>query len=137
MSKKKSKAKSKSKPKAKVRAAVTEPVAAVKTMEAPVEVKEKPVVPTGSEDGVLKVVSVKKLTEFELRVIIEGTDLERLTTPEARKLAFEQRLNHGMADAGVEALAGTIVPTEEYAAAEAEGRDVARWHREFRMVNML
>ena len=99
--------------------------------------EKKPVVPTETEDGVMKVVSVKKLTAFELRVIVESADLERLTTPEARKLAFEQRLNHGMADAGVEALAGTFVPEEEYAAAKEEERDVARWQREFRMVNML
>jgi len=120
---------SKKKSKSKVRSSVAEPVAVVE--------EKKPVVSTETEDGVMKVVSVRKLTEFELRVIVESTNLERLTTPEARKLAFEQRLNHGMADAGVEALAGTFVPTEEYAAAEAEGRDVARWQREFRMVNML
>lgn len=74
--------------------------------------KKKPVVPTQTDDGVMKVVEVKKLTAFELRVIVESTDLERLTTPEARKLAFEQRLNHGMADAGVEPVAGMFVLDE-------------------------
>jgi hypothetical protein len=90
-----------------------------------------------TEDGVLKVVNVEKVSHNELRVMIEGTDLERLTGPEARKLAFEQRLNHGMANAGVEALAGTFVPQEEYDAAAAEERDVNRWHREFKLVGML
>ena len=117
------------KKKAKIKSKVA---AAVATVE-----EKKPVVPTQTDDGVLKVVDVKKLTAFELRVTVESTDLERLSTPEARKLAFEQRLNHGMADAGVEAVAGTFVPDEEYAAAKAEDRNVMRWQREFRMVSML
>ena len=90
-----------------------------------------------TEDGVLKVASVTRVSNNELRVAIESTDLERLTGPEARKLAYEQRLNHGMANAGAEPVAGTFVPAEEYEAAAKEGRNVARWQREFRLVNML
>lgn len=90
-----------------------------------------------TEDGVLKVIDVKRVSQFELRVLVEGTNLERLSTPEARKLAYEERLNNGMADAGIEPVAGTFVPDEEYAAAKDEGRNVARWHREFRIVQML
>ena len=97
----------------------------------------KEVVRSQTEDGVLKVVDAKQVSFNELRVTIEGTDLERLTTPEARQLAFEQRLKHGMANAGVESVAGTFVPAEEYEAAAKEKRNVARWQREFRLVNML
>jgi hypothetical protein len=90
-----------------------------------------------SADGVLRVVKVDKLSLNELRVTVEGTDLERLTGSESRKLAFEQRLNFGMANAGAEAMGGTFVPPEEYEKAASEKRDVARWHREFKLVNML
>lgn len=95
------------------------------------------VVRSQTDDGVLKVVSADQASHNELRVVIEGTDLERLTTPEARQLAYEQRLKHGMANAGVEAVAGTFVPPEEYEAANKEKRNVARWQREFRLVSML
>lgn len=94
-------------------------------------------VSTESEDGVLRVFEVKQPGPNELRVVIEGTNLERLTGPEARALAYEQRLSHGMANAGAEALGGTYVPDEEYKAAADEDRDVARWHREFKLVGML
>lgn len=90
-----------------------------------------------SPDNVLRVVKVDKPSLNELRVTIEGSDLERLTGPEARKLAFEQRLNFGMSNAGAEAVGGTFVPQEEYEKAAAEKRDVACWHREFKLVNML
>ena len=95
------------------------------------------VVRSETEDGVLKVVDTKQLSNSELRVVVEGTDLERLTGTEARKLAFEQRLKHGMANSGVEAMAGTYVPQEEYDAAADESRNVARWRRDFRLVAML
>ena len=90
-----------------------------------------------TDDGVLKIVKSEKVGPNQLSVIVEGTNLERLTTPEARALAYEQRLKHGMADAGIEALTGTFVPDEEYKAAAEEQRNVARWQREFKLVNML
>jgi len=99
--------------------------------------KQESVVRSQTEDGVLKVVDAKQVSHNELRVIVEGADLGRLTTPEARTLAFEQRLKHGMANAGVEPVAGTFVPEGEYADAKKEGRNVARWQREFRLVSML
>lgn len=100
------------------------------------EVEKKETVPEASEDGVLKVISAKT-TGNELRVIIEGSDLARLSSPEARKLAFVQRLKVGMGNAGVEAVGGTFVPAEEYEDAKDEQRNVKRWHREFRLVNMI
>lgn len=90
-----------------------------------------------SADGVLKVVKVTRVGPTELLVVVEGTNLERLTTTEARALAYTERLNHGMADAGIAALAGTFVPDEEYEDAKKEKRNVARWHREFKIVSML
>ena len=102
----------------------------------PVNKEPEEPVPSATADGVLRVVSVEPLGH-EMRVIVEGADLERLTGTEARKLAFEQRLKVGMANAGVEAVAGTFVPDEEQKAAADEGRKVQRWHREFRLVNMI
>jgi len=97
----------------------------------------KKTVRSESDDGVLKVADVKVEGPSEMRVFIEGTDLERLSGSEAKALAFEQRLAHGRASAGVEAVASTFVPQDEYDDAAAEERDVARWQREFRLVNML
>ena len=108
-----------------------------KKKQAVAEKPEEKVTPTQTEDGVMRVVEVKRVSAFELRVIVESTDLERLTTPESRKLAYEQRLNHGMADAGIEPVAGTFVPDAEYAAAKKEERNVGRLHREFRIVQIL
>ena len=102
----------------------------------PEETQEE-VVRSETEDGVLKIAEVKKMSNNELRVIVEGSDLERLSGSEARNLAYEQRNAHGMANAGVEALAGTFVPPEEYEDAKAEERNVARWQREFKIVGML
>jgi hypothetical protein len=96
----------------------------------------KDVAPAATSDGVLKVVKVEAHGR-ETRVIVEGTSLERLMSPEARKLAYEQRLKVGMENSGVEALFGTFVPPEETAAALKEKRNVKCWHREFRLVPML
>jgi hypothetical protein len=98
--------------------------------------KAKEPVRATTEDGVLKVVSAAP-SGNEVRVIVEGTNLERLSSPEARKLAYEQRFAVGMANAGVSPVAGTFVPDEEYEAAAKDGRDVARWQREFRLINMI
>lgn len=93
--------------------------------------------PVVSDDGTLKVVNVERVSNNELRVLIESTNLERLIGAEAKKFAYEQRLKHGMANAGIEPVSGAYVPDEEYNASNKEKRDVAHWQREFRLVNML
>jgi len=72
-----------------------------------------------------------------IEVVVEGSDLHKLMTPAARELAYAVRLEHGMADAGIEARGSTYVTDEERAAAEKEGRNVERWRRDFLITQML
>ncbi len=66
-----------------------------------------------------------------LRITIEGDAISPLIEGPARRLAYEQRLEWGMAAAGIEASGGTYVPDKEYAAAKKEKRSVALWHADF------
>lgn len=53
----------------------------------------------------LRVVSVTRDGD-RLLVTIEGPDVETVTGPEARNLAYRERLNHGYNNAGLEAFGG-------------------------------
>ena len=67
----------------------------------------------------------------KLRVTIASDHISPLIDGPARNLAYQQRLEWGMANAGIEATGGTYVPDKEYAAAKKEGRDVGLWHADF------
>lgn len=66
-----------------------------------------------------------------LRVTVEGDAISPLIEGPARALAYEQRLEWGMATAGIEATGGTYVPDAEMAASKKEKRDVAKWRVDF------
>ena len=66
-----------------------------------------------------------------LTITIEGDAISPLIEGPARKLAYEQRFEWGMAAAGIEAVGGTYVPDSERATAKKEKRDVARWCADF------
>lgn len=76
-------------------------------------------------------------TGGKLRVIIEGGSVEKLLSPETRKLAYVQRFDHGMANAGIESEGGTYVTDEERAAARKEGRDIQTWRIDFIITPMI
>lgn len=75
-------------------------------------------------------------TGGKLRVIVEGDSVERLLSPEARKLAYVQRFDYGMSNAGIEA-EGTYVTNEERLAAKEEGRNVKTWRIDFIITPMI
>jgi hypothetical protein len=84
------------------------------------------------EDGDLKVVK----TDFEggkLIVVVESDNAERLMSTASRNLAYAQRFDYGLTNAGIEALAGMYVPEEEMEAAKEEQRNPTKWHRDFRL----
>jgi hypothetical protein len=57
------------------------------------------------ESDALKVVFVTRDGD-RLLVTIEGPDVETVTGPTARNLAYKERLNHGYNNAGLEAFGG-------------------------------
>ena len=91
--------------------------------------------PSRPADG-LKVISAK-VEGGRILVTVQGSDLHKLMTPRARDLAYEIRLKHGMADAGIEPRGGSYIQDEERAAAEAEERDVKFWCRDFLLTQMI
>jgi len=76
-------------------------------------------------------------TGGKLRVIIEGRNVEKLLSPEARKLAYVQRFDHGMSNAGIESEGGTYVTDEERADARKEERDIQTWRIDFIITPMI
>ncbi len=99
------------------------------------QIKEK------SDDDVLKIVEAKT-AGGKVIVTVESTNLERLMGAEARSLAYEQRMKFGMANGGIEAVGGTYVPEGELrlvkeAQKAGETLDVARWHRDFSITQMI
>ena len=87
-------------------------------------------------DPALKIVSTK--TEGgKLIVTVESDSISKLIEGPARAMAYDERLKHGMAQAGIEALGGTYVPEEERVKAEKQGRDVAVWRMDFRITPMI
>lgn len=95
-------------------------------------------------DGI-KVVSVKREgglddpgvgTTGKLRVVLEADGVEKLLSIKARKLAYVQRFDYGMHNAGIES-EGTYVPPEEMEAARKEDRNVEKWQADFIITPML
>jgi hypothetical protein len=84
----------------------------------------------------LKVVDVK-LEGGKLIVTVESDQISKLVEGAARKLAYEERLKHGMAQAGIESLGGTYITDEEREQAKAQGRDVSTWRADFRITPMI
>ncbi len=84
----------------------------------------------------LKIVETK-LEGGKLVVTVEGDDISKLIEGAARRLAYEERLKHGMAQAGIEVMGGTYVPEEEQKSAKEQGRDVAIWRSDFRITPMI
>lgn len=87
-------------------------------------------------EPVLKIVDVRS-EGGKLFVTVEGTDLRVLLTPAARALAYEERLEHGMANAGIEVRGGSYVDDAELALAAKEKRDVKYWRRDFLLTQMI
>lgn len=88
------------------------------------EVKE------GKSGWAIKVIATK-MDGNRLRVTVESNAISPLMEGPARRLAYEQRLEWGMATAGIEAFGGTYVPDSEYAAAKKDKRNVAKWCADF------
>jgi len=84
------------------------------------------------EDGDVKVVE-SKFEGGKLHVTVECADPEQLMSTKARNLAYAQRFEFGLTNAGIEALAGMYVPEEEMAAAKEEQRNPQVWRRDFRL----
>ena len=78
-----------------------------------------------------------KLEGGKLIVTVESDKISKLVEGAARKLAYEERLKHGMAQAGIEALGGTYISDEEREQAKAQGRNVAVWRIDFRITPMI
>lgn len=76
-------------------------------------------------------------TGGRLRIILEGNNVEKLLGPAARKLAYVQRFDHGMANAGIESEGGTYVPPDEMQDAKDEQRNVKRWRIDFLVTPMI
>ena len=76
-------------------------------------------------------------TGGRLRVILEGNSVERLLLPATRKLAYVQRFDHGMANAGIESEGGTYVPPDEMTDARSAQRNVNRWRIDFIITPMI
>jgi len=75
-------------------------------------------------------------TRFEggrLVVTVEGSSAERVMSTDAKNLAYAQRFEYGMTNAGIEPIAGIYVPDEERYAAEKETRAPTIWRRDFRL----
>lgn len=94
----------------------------------------------------LKIVEIKREggidgggagTGGKLRVVIESNSVERLLSPDARKLAYIQRFDYGMSNAGIESEGGTYVPDDERADARKDKRDVGTWRIDFMLTPML
>jgi hypothetical protein len=110
-------------------------------------VKEMQKKPTQLQElETLKIVEVKREggidgggagTGGKLRVVIEGNSVEKLLSPEARKLAYVQRFDHGMSNAGIESEGGTYVTEEERAEARKEKRNIETWRIDFIITPML
>jgi hypothetical protein len=91
-----------------------------------------------------EVVKVEGLTIVDARlegekliVVVESDSIPKLIEGAARKLAYEERLKHGMAQAGIEAMGGTYVPETEQKAAKEGKRNVALWRADFRITPLL
>lgn len=87
------------------------------------------------EDG-LRITGVEQ-EGGKLIVTVEGDSISKLIEGAARRLAYGERLKHGMAQAGIEAMGGTYVPDEEAKRAKKQGRDVMLWRADFRITPMI
>ena len=74
-----------------------------------------------------------KMEGNRLIVVVESTQSDRVMSTDARNLAYAQRFEKGMTNAGIEAVCGLYVPEEEYVNAKKGGREVGRWRRDFRL----
>lgn len=72
-----------------------------------------------------------------LIITVEGDSISKLIEGAARRLAYAERLKHGMAQAGIEALGGTYVHEAEAAQAKTQDRAVALWRADFRITPMI
>jgi len=89
-----------------------------------------------AQDQSLKVASAE-MVGGKLIVTVERASISKLIVGAARKLAYAERLKHGLVRAGIEAMGGTYVPAEEQERAKKQGRDVAVWRADFRITPMI
>ena len=109
---------------------------------------QQAVVNNGTENKVPKVKVTPDLADIEvvelrmqghqLIVVVESAEADRVMSTDARNLAYAQRFEKGMTNAGLEAVGdipgrGFRLPEEEYKTAKAAGREVALWRRDFRL----
>ena len=69
----------------------------------------------------------------QLVVVVESESADRVMSTDARNLAYMQRFEKGMTNAGIEAIAGLYVPEAEEKDAKKAGRDITCWRRDFRL----
>ena len=91
---------------------------------------------TESTDGVLKVIECRP-EGSKLFVVVEGKDITRLMSSEARSLAFDQRMKYGMGNAGIESRGGTFIDPSELQRAADEDTPVNTWRSEFVITQMI
>jgi hypothetical protein len=84
------------------------------------------------EDGDLKVVNAS-FEGGKLLVVVESGNPERLMSSSARNLAYAQRFDFGLTNAGIEALAGMYVPEDELEQVKQGQENPRRWRRDFRL----
>lgn len=82
--------------------------------------------------GYMKVADIKWEGK-SLIITIESDNVSDLIEGPARRLAYDTRVEHGLANAGIESLGGTYVPEEELRQAKQLGRNVAVWRADFRI----
>jgi len=73
----------------------------------------------------------------KLIVTVEGDSISKLIDGAARRLAYDERLKHGMVQSGIEAVGGTYVPDEEVTRAKEQGRNIMLWRADFRLTPMI
>lgn len=73
----------------------------------------------------------------KLYVTLEGDSVGELLGSEGRKLAYEERMKHGMERSGVEAVGGTYISDAEEKAMKKEKRNPKMWRRDFVLTPML
>lgn len=83
-------------------------------------------------DGDLIVVELK-FEGGKLLVVVESGNTEELCSTKARNLAYAQRFEYGLTNAGLEALSGMYVPEAELKAAKEEDRNPTVWRRDFKL----
>ena len=76
-------------------------------------------------------VAETKINGGELIVVIEGDSVDEANSADARKLAYETRLEKGFSNAGIEAIGGPYMHVPE--GSDDRLFDERKWRKDFRL----